>query len=495
MSTALVPSDPWIVRALRWARLLPAVDVAPPASPIGGLGGAPVQDTYALTAMSAWGRFSWVYRCATVIAQDVSSLPLYVTAWTPEPDGTDGPGRSVTTYRHAVLDLLRKPAPGVTGTIFRRQLAVDIVVAGNGYVRRVTVGGRSALVRLHPHSVRPIVDQTHGLIVGYEIMGLMGQAAQVPASTICHIRGPSWSDDVSQALGYSTVQALDSVLRTEDAREKQARTAAKRGRFDVLFSPESPDGYGTEAVKRLKDAYDEAAKRGDGAFFVQHGVKATPLVGSAKDAQSIEHRTADAIDVCAAFGVPPTIAGIPGANHGTAREEARGYWERTVMPLGTLIEDALTAYLLPNQDALTVGHDYSGVVALQVARMDQLAQAEKLVAAFGATPRAALDYLGFDDAPAGAAPISAPSARPGRDPAEEPRDEVFAASLLRASVGQPIDLVRHTLALLGYSGPVAEEAAHTLSAIPLDTSHSVRVALTRDVSRMLTASHEDAADA
>lgn len=481
------------MRALRWARLLPAVDLTP--TEVAAAGAAPVLDTYALAAMSAWGRFPWVYRCATVIAQDVSSLPLYVVRWTPEPDGHDGPGRSTTTYRHPALDLLHRPAPGVTGSALRRQLAVDLVVAGNAYVRRVSIRGRAALVRLHPHAVSPIVDPANGVIVGYDVRALTGVAERVTSSQIAHIRGPSWSDAYDQAIGYPATHALDTTLRTEEAASRQARISAQRGRLEMLLTPTGTETYGAEAIQRLKSSYDEAAKRGDGAYFVGHGITATPLTGTARDAQSIEHREANRIDVCGAYGVPPTIAGLPGANHGTAREEARGYWERTVRPIGLLIEEGLTALLLPASTTERIEHDYSGVVALQVARADQLSQAVVLVRDLGATPRAALDYMGFDDAPAGQAPGAVSAVRPGRDPSEEPRDEVFVASLLARLAGRPATATRAVLAALGHDGPVADEAAHAIASIPLDVAPDVRVALTQAVSRSLTASREAAADA
>lgn len=482
-------SDPWIVRALRWSRLLPTEEPAP--GPSHGVSGVQYADPDIGVSMSAYGAFPWVFRCASVISQDVSSLPLYVERWTPEPKGADGPGKTSVSYRDPALSLLRKPSPGVSGYALRRQLAVDLVVSGNAYLRRVVRASGTTLVRLHPANVWPIVDPAGERIVGYTYTGVNGAQATIPVAEVAHIRGPNWSDGIAQATGFSPATALRSTLRIEHASKRQAQIAAARGRIEMLFSPDGPDAFGEPGVQRLKKAWSDAEKEGAGVFFISSQIKATQLSPTAKDSQLVEQRVQNREDICGAFGVPPTIAGIPGANHGTAREEARGYWERTIMPIAALFDDAFTQLLSADPEAQRIAHDFTGVVALQVARADQLGQAAVLVSAFGATPRAALDYYGFDDAPAGEVvpPAGAPSSgMPGRDPTEEPRDEVLQAALV-ATIGLtrtlPIQGIASSLRALGYGGERVIEAAAMIHHFPVDSPPGSVVHLSQVVRNIL----------
>ncbi len=452
-------TTPWLVRALIWARLLPTVDAPSTTSPtptLGGATGSTWTDPSIPATMSAYGAFSWVYRCATVISQDVAALPLCI-----EVDD----GKVVRTLmRHEAISHMKKPAPGVNGMAMRMQLAVDLVVSGNAYV--MASKDRKVLTRVHPASVTEIVDLSTGRIVKYAVTGLDGASQDVLPTRIAHIRGASWREGIGSATGYSATSALDSTLRIESAASKQSRIAAAKGRISTLFSPKGDDAFMAASVARLKEKWDEAEGKGSSTFFVGESVNVTRLGDSARDSQLTEIRAQNREDICAAFGVPPTIAGIPGANHGTAREEARGYWERTIMPIARLFDEAFARLLLTDPREI-FAHDFSGVVALQVARMDQFAQAAILVEKFGATPREALDYLGFTDAPAGVLPTSGTKpAIPGRDPTEEPRDEVFAAALRGVMVlgrGRPSETIR--AALLGIGVPdtgALDEAAATI---------------------------------
>jgi HK97 family phage portal protein len=444
------PTTSWLQRALQWARLLPTSEAPPSPEPSSAsVSGAQWLDPSISVSMSGYAAFPWVYRCVTVISQDTASLPLYV-------ERSRRGGRSEVVYDHPALAMLRRPSPGVSGHALRAQLAVDLVASGNAYLWR-TSGGH--LRRLHPAALTVEVDHGSETVTGYMYRGLSGQRRIAPRD-IAHIRGPSWADTIAQATGYSATAALNGTLRIEDSAARQARIAAAKGRIQTLFSPRGDDGISAPSLKRLKDAWSAAEREGSTTFFLSEAVKADPLSYSARDSQLIELRAQNREDVCAAFGVPPTIAGIPGANHGTAREEARGYWERTIQPVTRMFDEAI-AKLLPLADGEEIRHDFSAVVALQVARTDQFSQAGMLVAQFGATPREALDYLGFTDAPAG--DVGAGGRPVGRDPSEEPRDEVFTAALrilVERGRGRPIAEIRGALSLLGAEEtPGLDEAA------------------------------------
>jgi len=135
---------------------------------------------------------------------------------------------------------------------------------------------------------------------------------------------------------------------------------------------------------------------------------------SARDMEfaQMRHDTRDM--VLAVFGVPPTRAGIPAANYGTAKQEMRSYWEALLRGMAALFDDEFSR--LTGDSSIRIEHDPTDVEALQVSYTERQMRASTWVHSFGADPAAAAAYEGFPDAPTGTAGV--PAERPDKEPDE-----------------------------------------------------------------------------
>lgn len=362
-------------------------------------------------ALSTLARFPWVWVCASAVAYDLAGQPL--VAVQSQPDG------SRRLVDDAALALLQAPSPGVPGTLFRAQVALDRYITGNGYVWvpglaawRLGVGQYPALaLRLHPAHLEAITGRM-GLVLRWRYTDTTTGAPEtieIDPGDVIHLRGPSWRDTALSVLGESVIRCLHDDLVTElKSRELAAKQAAK-GRPDVILAAAGP--LDDAAKKRMIESYDRSLKEAHGAYVVGNGVTATP-VSWTPEQFPLGDRTDKLRDtILALFEVTPARAGLVTANYGTDRQQARTYWS-SLQRKSTEWSDGWSLLCRPGTRIET---DFAAVEALQVSYSERMARVQGWVA-LGATPAAAAAYEGFDEAPVGdSAPGSTASTAPRTD--------------------------------------------------------------------------------
>lgn len=364
-------------------------------------------------AMSAYGTFPWVYACGQAIYTDLSGLPIVIETGT-------GLGRK-QSQDHWMVSLLDRPHPKISGRRLRRQWYLDLRQTGNAYIRvwRDKTGRPIQLGRVPPQLIQPIIADD-GEEIGWQIGNKM-----LPWSDVRHVADPSWEASLAVALGESPMRPLSISLQIDRDAKIAAGRAARRGRVDMLLSPNSEDVLlGPEAVDGMVQQYAAATEEGHGIWVVNRGMTATPNTLTAREGEFLGLIDRSKAETMAVMGVPPTRAGDPAANYGTARAQMRVYWE-FLMGLAALFDDELTQLVEPG---VKVRHDFSRVEALQTRQTEALNRVVILVG-LGMDPNEALRYEQFFDAPTikepkkpAPAPATAPvSDENGNRPADEPQ--------------------------------------------------------------------------
>lgn len=395
----------------RWLYQEPALV----ASSAGGSDSLPARELYdAKNALSAMAAFPWVMACFEVISTDLSGLPLVAVEMGPDGSRTILPD-------HPVLDLLRRPSVQCSGVSMRRQLYTDFTAVREAYIR---VMGRPGLdgvaIRIHPKDIEPQINPSTGLIDHY----LWG-AQKIPPGEILMIRGSGWETGIRASRAESPIHSLqEGLLAARDAR-RHARESAKRGQIQMLLKPSDPVAqFGQKGVDAIRDMYLRATQAGHGLLVLNRALEATPLSLSPRELEFSQLYTDVRDEVLAVLGVPPVLVGLPGANYGTARQQARTYWERRKHD-ARLFDDEFSR--LTGNPRIRIEHDFTDVEALQTSRSERQARASLWVTAFGMSPADAASYEGFDDIPAVAnsaadvAPMRPQG--PGDDEIETPRIE------------------------------------------------------------------------
>ncbi len=384
-----------------WRRMLRALGMTTKASGESFRAGADfgrehqTENAYPVEAsLSAYGAFPWVVACATVIAEDLSQVPLRLRRG-------DGPDAE-RIDRHPVLDLLSRPTSWQSRRVWERQLVVYWLLSGDAYTLMLGMGGAvgpkeqpSSLPLLHPMRTT-ILPGAFGGPLAYRYNGA-GEVTDYPADAVLHCSAPSWEDGPESLLGQGVIRALANDLSGELAASKLWAKQAQRGRPDVIISPADPGAVWEKDFREaVLDAFDGmVAKRR--ALVIGGGAKVETPSLALRDMEFNEGRRYTRETVLAAFGVPPTKLGLPTANFATSKEQNVQYWER-LRARAAALDDELTRLAMRWDAAFRVEHDFSEVPALQESRTERQERVE-LWWTMGVPLADAAAYEGFADLP------------------------------------------------------------------------------------------------
>lgn len=383
-----------------------------------GAGGLPAAHTYPIElSMRAMVRNPWVYTCVQAIATDLASLPLVV-------EYGSGANKSQTS-EHPVISLLARPGIRTSGRRYRRQTAADWRLSGNSLSRVTWLDRRPVMIgRCVPDAYTPVTAGDGEIVYWRSNHG----GAPIRHTDALHVADISYTSDVSAVLGQSPIQPLALGLQVDYDTRVNAGRSARRGRLEMILAPEDPMVVlNTEDTDRMAAGYGASMERGDGVYIPNRGMKATPVSLTSKDGEFQAERDRTKNEILAALGVPPTRAGDPAANYGTAKQQMRTYWEMLV-GIAELFSDEWTLVLLANEPGARIRHSFAGQEALQTSHTERQARAAIWVGTFGMPPALAARYEGFYDIPlddAAQAPSNAPKA-PAGSQADEPRETLSA---------------------------------------------------------------------
>ncbi len=320
----------------------------------------------------AYVRNAVAYRCVKTIASAAASIPWLLY-------GKGG----VEIEEHAILSLLAKPGPGVSGEALTEALIAYLLLAGNSYLEGVGPNDKAPPKELW--ALRPdrtsIIAGPYGLPQGfqYEASGIK-KTWQVDPITgvgpILHLKefhptndwyGLARVDPAAYAIDrHNAASAHNKALLDNGARPSGA----------LIFKPVIVNGQAQSAPQPIIDAAEtrlnerHVGTKGAGKPFVFGGDVDWKEMGlSPRDMDFAASKDDSARDICIAFGVPHLLI-VPGsATYNNVREAKLELYEDTVLPLAGRLASALNAWLTPRYgDGLRLEHDLDEVSALEPRR-------------------------------------------------------------------------------------------------------------------------------
>lgn len=380
----------------------------------------------------AYSAHVWVYACVRAIAVNVASVDILPYIKTVK----DGRESWAVDQKHELYPLLRMPNPYMSGYLMREYVGASLALTGNAFWYAETMGGKKIveLWPLLPDNVKVVT--TRERMIDHYVLVVGGTEIPLPYEKVIHFRSMNPN---SFTWGQGSLAAAKTTVTTD--------IFAQIWNKSFFANAARPDGaletdkvLGDPVRKRIleswKDMHQGAGNNGNTALL-EAGLKYKRLGESAKDMDFVNLRKDLRIEVCAAFGVPPSVVGLlEFANYSNMEQQYKTFWTSRLLPDIRNIAETLT--LRAQQMTFRVGVEFQGDTSkVEALRVDQKQQADifKIYVDAGVPPNqvvAMLDlpieeYEGWDESKQPAQPFgAAPDSNPPEDPAEEDSQKALA---------------------------------------------------------------------
>lgn len=320
-------------------------------------------------------RASAVYACVGLISGAVAGLPLHIYSC------GDGDSRE-RVPRHPVAKVLnRQPSPAYSAAVFWEYMLTNELLRGDQFavIERNRNGDPLAL---HPaNSSRVVVMRSESdkrrLVYGVQDDG--GEYHGVDQDDMIHVPGVGFNGLRSMSrISYAGQQSIGLALAAE---EFSARFFGNRANPDVVI--EADGRVDEDVIKLIRQQWQERYSGLENSHLplvLTQGLKASPVSVNADDAQLIESRKFQTVDIARIFGVPPFMIGEldKTSSWGSGVEQmGLGFVRYTLQPYLNRIEQEL------NRKLFRAGNYVCEFDVAQLLRGDTKARSEYYRAALG----------------------------------------------------------------------------------------------------------------
>lgn len=315
----------------------------------------------------------WVYRCINVITHAISSVSWQVV-------GKDGQ----PIDNHPITALMARPNPDMPASRVWKTVWTHLQLCGNSYLNRVASGRRTlALYPVLPDKIAPVPnDGPGGLVKRYDLLNAAGTPSGVQAfapEEIIHLLFP---DPANLLMGIGPLQAAAKQVDTNTAQNDWNKNAMdNRGvpsgvfTFDGQFM--TPDQFET-ARQQIKEQHSGSKKARGPMVMAGNSPKYTQMGLSPVEMDFIESKRMTREEICAAFGVPPTMVGIlDKANYNNSKEMSLSFWTHTLIPQLDELCDTFNFAFASELGGNRLVYDLSKVKAIQENFNDKITGAQK----------------------------------------------------------------------------------------------------------------------
>ena len=274
---------------------------------------------------------STVYRCVEVISDSVAQLPL-------EPYKIDSEGFKIKFTSHPSYRLLNsEPNSRMSRFTFIKTLIVSTLLKGNGYayIERDNEGNAVALHYIPSELVTVIKPKTLKDNIAYSITGI---GNVVEACNMIHILNFTY-DGVE---GISTLSHAKNTLGLASDSEAHASGFFKGGAnlagiFTVQRTLTSKQK--NDLKSSWQSAFSPSIGQPNGVAVLEGNMQFEPITVNPSDAQLLETRQFNVIDICRFFGVSPVKAfDLSKSSYSTVEATNISFLTDTLSPLLEKIE-------------------------------------------------------------------------------------------------------------------------------------------------------------
>ena len=300
---------------------------------------------------------STVYRCVEVISDSVAQLPL-------EPYKMDSNGYKIKFTSHPTYKLLNKePNSKMSRFTFMKTLIVSTLLKGNGYayIERDELGNAKALHFIPSEFVTILTPTTIKDNIAYSVVGIN---KTVESCNMIHILNFSY-DGIT---GVSTLAHAKNTLGLSVDSESHAAGFFKGGAnlAGILKINSTLNTKQKEELKRSwQSAFSPSVGTPNGVAVLEGNMDFQPITVNPSDAQLLETREFNVIDICRFFGVSPVKAfDLSKSSYSTVEATELAFLTDTLAPLLEKIELEFERklYKPSEKDSIDVRFDTSSLL-------------------------------------------------------------------------------------------------------------------------------------
>lgn len=312
----------------------------------------------AVTATSAM-RVAAVYACVNKIAGAISTLPLHIYK-------TDGDIKARQPRDDLWYKLNEQPCDQYTAASHWEGVSMAQLLRGDAFtwIRRNLTGGIKELLPLPYGSVTPR-RQKDGSVRYYINLPDFGIATWLDSADVLHFPGFGFDGIKSMSvISHAARAAVGNALAMDEYSGKFFANGAHPS-----ITLEAPHKMSPEQADQLRQAFVQKYSGMENAhrlpLVLTEGVTAKEISLSAEDAQLLEARKFQVIDIARAFGVPPHMIGETSASTswGSGIEAmSRGFVTYTLQPHLVRIEQELNRKLFPRNANKVIQFDRDALI-------------------------------------------------------------------------------------------------------------------------------------
>ena len=314
-----------------------------------GLPLAPIIDQTKLTPPDAALQISAVFACVEILAQTISTLPLYVYR---DKGGVRVPDKMGRLW----LLLHESPNRWMTPSEFLSAMVVNRMLRGNAYalIERDSAGEPIALVPLSPDQMEVSVVEGGEVYVYYQD----GDITALAPENVIHWKGLGNGFLGLSKLDFMRATTNEAIRAQDNANSLYGKGSKPTG---VL---QTDSRLSAEQVAALMTRFQTSmTSSGGGLIIADRGLKYSQMSLSPADAQLLETRRFTIEEICRWFGVPGVLVGTTGqTTWGSGIEQiVSGFHKFTIGPLCKQLEQVLERRL-KNYEPITIEFKMDGLL-------------------------------------------------------------------------------------------------------------------------------------
>ena len=271
------------------------------------------------------------YRCVEVISDSIAQLPC-------EPYRIDSDGCKIKFTKHPTYNLLnREPNQNMSKFTFMKTMVVSMLLTGNAYayIDRDERGNAKALYYIPTELVTILKPQTITDTISYSITGMKNVVEDCNMIHILNFTSDGYEGISTLAYARKTLGlAMDAEANAEGFFKGGANVAG-------ILKCNSP--LATKQKESLKSSWNSAFNGStgtpNGIAVLDADLDFQSVTVNPSDAQLLETRQFNVIDICRFFGVSPVKAfDLSKSSYNTIEQMQLAFLTDTLQPLLEKIE-------------------------------------------------------------------------------------------------------------------------------------------------------------